>query len=136
IQTLIFYDKQFHPIDLINTTFEDQADKYIFWRYAADRAKITNAYGFIWISELWLRKASIYSNKPIHTMPIIDERLQVIGIDSNNNQKCISWKIVRENEEKKPTLEISTADSKHDEKPYFMRSVLKAIGGDVNTMNN
>lgn len=47
-------------------------------------------------------------------MPIIDERLQVIGIDSNNNQKCISWKIVRENEEK-PTLEISTADSKHDE---------------------
>ncbi|EFC92483.1 hypothetical protein METSMIF1_03753, partial [Methanobrevibacter smithii DSM 2374] len=48
-------------------------------------------------------------------MPIIDERLQVIGIDSNNNQKCISWKIVRENEEKKPTLEISTADSKHDE---------------------
>ncbi|HFM2498373.1 hypothetical protein [Escherichia coli] len=69
-------------------------------------------------------------------MPIIDERLQVIGIDSNNNQKCISWKIVRENEEKKPTLEISTADSKHDGKPYFMRSVLKAIGGDVNTMNN
>ncbi|HAY2279192.1 TPA: hypothetical protein JZ321_003159, partial [Escherichia coli] len=136
IQTLIFYDKQFHPIDLINTTFEDQADKYIFWRYAADRAKITNAYGFIWISELWLRKASINSNKPIHTMPIIDERLQVIGIDSNNNQKCISWKIVRENEEKKPTLEILTADSKHDEKPYFMRSVLKAIGGDVNTMNN
>ncbi|HCB3359465.1 hypothetical protein BAUJH_09820 [Escherichia coli] len=136
IQTLIFYDKQFHPIDLINTTFEDQADKYIFWRYAADRAKITNAYGFIWISELWLRKASINSNKPIHTMPIIDERLQVIGIDSNNNQKCISWKIVRENEEKKPTLEILTADSKHDEKPYFMRSVLKAIGGDVNTINN
>ncbi|WP_460366125.1 hypothetical protein, partial [Staphylococcus aureus] len=27
--------------DRINTTFEDQADKYIFWRYAADRAKIT-----------------------------------------------------------------------------------------------
>ncbi|WP_407232789.1 hypothetical protein [Escherichia coli] len=96
-----FYDKQFHPIDLINTTFEDQADKYIFWRYAADRAKIINAYGFIWISELWLRKASINSNKPIHTMPIIDERLQVIGIDSNNNQKCISWKIVRENKKKK-----------------------------------
>ncbi|WP_250193358.1 hypothetical protein [Escherichia coli] len=72
------------------------------------------------------QKASIYSNKPIHTMPIIDERLQVIGIDSNNNQKCISWKIVRENEEKKPTLEISTADSKHDEKTIFHAFSLKS----------
>ncbi|HEF0083556.1 TPA: hypothetical protein R8G86_004210 [Citrobacter braakii] len=136
IQTLIFYNKDFQPIDLLNTTFEDQSDKYIFWRYAADRAKMINAYGFIWISELWIRLPKSHLGEAIHKMPIIDEKLQIIGIDANNNQKSISWKIIRENDDSKPTLETFEIDSKNAGKPYFMRSVLKAIGGDINMLND
>lgn len=135
LQTLIFFNSEYQVVDLLSTRFDDQADKFIFWRLAADRAKMINAFGFVWISELWLRNPNFNRNKAVHKMPIIGEKLQVVGVDAKNFHKGISWKILREGEESKPTLDIIEHDDQKEGKAYFMRPVLKAIGGDISMLN-
>lgn len=135
IPILLLFDSEYKVIDLVTARFDDQADKYIFWRSAADRAKTINAHGFLWISELWIRNSKINSTKAIREMPIMDEQLQVLGIDSNNNQKIISWKILRENEHVKPTLDKPYSRETREGQAFFMRPVLKAIGGDISGLN-
>lgn len=68
-------------------------------------------------------------------MPIVEERLQVIGIDSVNTQKSVSWKIIRESEEAMPTLSPSEIRDPNEGQAFFMRPILKAIGGDVRQLN-
>jgi len=68
-------------------------------------------------------------------MPIIDERLQIVGIDAENNMKNISWKIIRESEQSQAILERSSVDNPNEGQAFFMRSVLKAIGGDTSMLN-
>ncbi|MBW8182880.1 hypothetical protein [Shewanella nanhaiensis] len=135
IPILMLFDREYKVIDLVSTRFDDQADKYIFWRLAADRAKTINAHGFLWVSELWIRNSKINSTKAIREMPIIDEQLQVVGIDSNNNQKIVSWKILRESEHAKPTLGKPESKGTREGQAFFMRPVLKAIGGDISALN-
>lgn len=136
VQTLFLFDKEYRVIDLLSTHFDEQSDKYIFWRIAADRAKMMNAYGFVWASELWLRTPDLKSYGVVHKMPIIGERLQVVGVDSDNNQKAINWNILRDTEESQPTLEQIETDTHHDGKGYYMRPILKAIGGDISMLNS
>lgn len=135
IPILVFYDSNYKTIDLLTTSFNDQADKFIFWRYAADRAQLINAHGFIWISELWVRSTNIGSMKAIHRMPVVQEKLQVVGIDSSNVQKSVSWQIIRESEEALPTLSKSEIDDLDEGQAFFTRPVLKAIGGDISRLN-
>lgn len=134
---LIFFNKEYQPCCILSTSFDDQADKYIFWRFAADRAKLINAYGFVWISELWVRSTQLnkFHNISIRNMPIIDERLQIVGIDADNNMKKISWKIIRESEQSQAILERSSVDNPNEGQAFFMRPVLKAIGGDTSMLN-
>lgn len=136
VQTLFFFNKDYQTIDILNTEFDDQADKYIFWRVAADRAKILNAFGFIWISELWIRRSNLNFKEAIHKMPITGERLKIIGIDADDNQHNISWEIIRNDDSEKPQLALITKDELSDGKGYFMRPVLKAIGGDITNLND
>ncbi|MCL6354372.1 hypothetical protein EXT68_02415 [Pectobacterium parmentieri] len=136
IPTLFFFNSDYQVIDLLNTIFEDQADKYVFWRVAADRAKVINACGFIWISELWLRRSNLDFKEAIHKMPIIGERLQIVGVDSRDNQSSISWEIIRDSDKDKPRLDLITIDKNSDGKAYFMRPILKAIGGDISKLND
>lgn len=136
VQTLFLFDKNYQLIDLLSTSFDDQSDKFIFWRIAADRAKLMDAYGFVWASELWLRISNMKSNDAVHKMPITGERLQVIGVDSENHQKNITWNILRETEESKPSLELIETDTRNEGRAYFMRPILKAIGGDISMLNN
>jgi len=136
VQTLFFFNKDYQTIDLLSTRFDDQADKYVFWRVAADRAKILNAFGFIWISELWIRRSNLNFKEAIHKMPIIGERLQIIGIDTDDNQHSISWEIIRNDDAEKPQLALISTDESSDGKGYFMRPVLKAIGGDITNLND
>lgn len=135
IPILMLFDKEYKVIDLVSTKFDDQADKYIFWRLAADRAKTINAHGFLWVSELWIRNSRINSTKAIRDMPIIGEQLQVFGIDSNNRQKIVSWNILRENDHAKPTLDKPEIKKNTEGQAFFMRPVLKAIGGDISGLN-
>lgn len=136
VQTLMLFDEGYQVIDLINTNFEDQADKYIFWRYVADRAHMYKAYGFIWISELWLRNANSGYNKSIQSMPIIGEQLQIVGVDRENYQRIISWDIVRAGENDMPTLGTRKEQEWSNGKAYFMRSILQAIGADADMLND
>lgn len=131
IQTLFLFNKDYQVLDLLSTNFQDQAEKYVFWRVAADRAKIINAYGFVWISELWIRNPKLHIHEAIHKMPIIGEKLQIIGVDAKNNQKSLVWNIVRESEQSKPFLNKITADEHDQSSSYFMLPILKAIGGDI-----
>ncbi|WP_278183528.1 hypothetical protein [Vibrio misgurnus] len=135
IPILMFFDRNYKVIDLLSTSFEDQADKYIFWRFAADRAQVINAHGFVWISELWVRSTKVGLSKAIHQMPIVEEKLRVIGIDSANVQKSISWKVIRESEEAMPMLSSKEIDDPNEGQAFFMRPILKAIGGDVSRLN-
>ncbi|HGE6130826.1 TPA: hypothetical protein ACGG8F_003614 [Vibrio cholerae] len=68
-------------------------------------------------------------------MPIVEEKLQVIGIDSANVQKSISWKVIRESEEAIPMLSSKEIDDPNEGQAFFMRPILKAIGGDVSRLN-
>ena len=136
IQTLFFFSRHHQIIDFLSTKFDDQADKYVFWRVAADRAKILDAFGFIWISELWLRRSNQNFKEAIHKMPIIGERLEIIGIDAHDNQKSISWEIIRSDDAEKPKLASLKTNIISDGKGYFMRPVLKAIGGDISNLND
>lgn len=136
VQTMFLFDREYRVIDILSTHFDDQSDKYIFWRVAADRAKMMDAFGLAWASELWLRKQDVKSNGFVRNMPIIGERLQVVGIDAKNNQKTINWNILRETEESQPSLELIETDKDNEGKGYFMRPVLKAIGADISMLNS
>lgn len=136
IQMLFFINEEYQIIDFLSTSFDDQSDKYIFWRVAADRAKIINAHGFIWISELWIRTPDLKLREPIHKMKIIGERLQIVGIDSKDNESSISWDIVRDDNTDKTSLRKIEDDATNSFKGYYMRPILKAIGGDISSLNN
>ena len=131
VPILMFFDNEYKVIDLLTTSFDDQADKFIFWRSAAERAKILNAYGFIWVSELWVRN----STKAIHEMPIVDEKVQIVGIDSVNYKKSIFWNILRKDDQSKPTLSKPEVVDLDEGQSFYMRPILKAIGGDISKLN-
>jgi hypothetical protein len=135
VPILMFFDNEYKVIDLLTTSFDDQADKFIFWRSAAERAKILNAYGFIWVSELWVRNSKINSTKAIHEMPIVDEKVQIIGIDSVNYKKSIFWNILRKDDQSKPTLSKPEVVDLDEGQSFYMRPILKAIGGDISKLN-
>ena len=136
VQVMFLFDKKYRVIDILSTHFDDQSDKYIFWRAAADRARMMDAFGLVWASELWVRRQNIKSNGFIRNMPIVGERLQVIGVDAKNNHKSINWNIVRENDDSQPSLELIKEDKYDEGKSYHMRPVLKAIGADISRLNN
>ena len=135
VPILMFFDNEYKVIDLLTTSFDDQADKFIFWRSAAERAKILNAYGFIWVSELWVRNSKINSTKAIHEMPIVDEKVQIVGIDSVNYKKSIFWNILRKDDQSKPTLSKPEVVDLDEGQSFYMRPILKAIGGDISKLN-
>lgn len=131
IPILMFFNSDYKMVDLLSTSFDDQADKFVFWRFAAERARLVNARGFIWVSELWLRNPLSNTNEAIHDMPIIGEKLQIIGVDSGSNKKSISWNVIRENEQAMPTLSEAETVDLNKGQAFFMRPILKAIGGDI-----
>ncbi len=135
VQVMFLFDKKYRVVDILSTRFDDQSDKYIFWRVAADRAKMMDAFGLVWASEVWLRNPDRRYKGLIRNMPIIGERLQVVGVDAKNNQKTISWEILRESEDSQPSLESVEKDTDNEGRSYYMRPVLKAIGGDISMLN-
>ena len=101
IPMLALYDKNWNQIDFMSTAFSDQADKYIFWRNAADRAFYLKAYAMVWTSESWVRvKAD--DARPISELPIIGEQLHVIGADASGTQHVATWNIARTTGTKTP----------------------------------
>ncbi|CDT28157.1 hypothetical protein BCT47_16515 [Vibrio splendidus] len=127
ISMLHFLDDKYMPIDMISYSPSDQADKYIFWRMAAERAKVLGAKAMISISEAWLRDYKDHLSKPISQMPIIGEKLNVYGANIHNEHYSISWVIERPTPRSLPVLQAATVDTESSRDVYFILPVIKAM---------
>jgi hypothetical protein len=128
VPMLFLYDDSWVPIDMISTSFDDQADKFIFWRRAADRVLNQRAHGIAWISELWMRGLSGYPVNPIRKLPIVGERLHVVLADRSGRIKEIAWDIVRSSGDAQPLLKRVAADEADPSVPSFLYPIRRAWG--------
>lgn len=126
---LLLFDATWRPLDITGVHFEDQADKYIFWRRLADKVSAVKPAGLIFIGELWVRKIQNFAIDAIREMPIIDECLQVIGVDSSGKIEDVTWRILRASEDSLPSLQLLTKgyDKPAQQTPNFLVPVLRAM---------
>jgi len=110
VPMLAFYDKDWNQIDFMSTAFTDQAEKYLFWRNAADRAFYLKAFALVWTSESWLRDIKKHQNLPIRELPIVGEQLHVIGADASDAHEVVAWNIIRPSGTSHPVLAPSEPD--------------------------
>lgn len=125
---LFLLDRNWKQIDYFGTAFGDQADKFLFWRNAGSRAAYLGATALVWVSETWLRDVSSKKSIPIREMPIIGERLQVVGATMDGETSIVEWAITR-NEANSPQLELipKSSNGQNDFIPFFIRPVLSAM---------
>ena len=105
IPMLFLFDDQWKLVDSLSAKLDDQSEKFIFWRNVAERAAYQRAYAMVWISELWLRDLPSTKDLSVSELPIIGERLHVIGMDIGDHTNLVEWNIQRNGEFAKPTLE-------------------------------
>jgi hypothetical protein len=129
VSLLFLFDATWRPLDITGVHFEDQADKYIFWRRLADKVSAVKPAGLIFIGELWVRKIQNFAIDAIREMPIIDECLQVIGVDSSGKIEDVTWRILRASEDTLPTLQLLTKgyDKPAQQTPNFLLPVLREM---------
>ncbi len=129
VPMLFLYDDHWKQIDFISTAFTHQSDKFIFWRTIAERAASLRASALIWTSEVWIRDMKDPLNLPIGQMPIVGEKLQVIGLDVSDGYEMTSFDITRASPTSKPALGLAIekegfADAKQI---FFAAPVLAAM---------
>jgi len=129
IPMLFLFNEQWQRIDFLSAQFEDQADKYIFWRNVAERAAYLRAFGLVWISESWIRDAMDHDLVAVRNLPIIGERLHVLGADLTGAQHVIAWNIRRSTPDAKPTLEAVPPDDEFETSGTvnFLQPILSAM---------
>jgi len=129
VPMLFLLDQSWKPIAHLGAHFDDQADKFLFWRHAAERAAYLRAYAAVWISETWLRDMSDRGVLPIREMPIIGEHLNVIGVAVDGSERRIGWEIHRPDPQARPVLKPRnlTEDEKTGTTVFFLKPVLEAM---------
>jgi len=126
---LFFLNRDWTPMDMVSTQFEDQTDKFIFWREIAERITNMKASGIVWIGESWLRRADRGSTIAVRNLPIEGERLSVLAVDSTGAQLQHVWKILRPENSDKPALEsVCETDEFNSEARFYLVPVLRALG--------
>lgn len=104
VPMLALYDREWNQIDFMSTSFTDQAEKFMFWRYVADRAFYLKAFALVWTSESWLRDLKDHQNRPVQDLPIKGEQLHVVGADASDATSVISLNIIRPSDPGQPVL--------------------------------
>ena len=129
VPMLFLFDDNWKQIDFLSTQFSDQAEKFLFWRNAADRAAYLRAYALVWISESWIRDMSGEEKLPIRELPIIGERLHVIGVDISDGHEIVAWNIRRPDASSKPILETASEADDFDGTGniFFIKPILAAM---------
>lgn len=129
VPMLFLFDDNWKQIDFLGAHFADQAEKFLFWRNAAERAAYQRAYALVWISESWIRDMSQRHELPIHEMPIIGEQLHVIGFDISDSHEIIAWNIKRTKPDNKPILELAHEEKDYDggKNVFFVKPVITAM---------
>jgi hypothetical protein len=124
------FDSNWRLIDMLSTSFSDTTDKYIFWRTVADRIDAKEAYAIVWIAESWLRNASGGESTAIRNLPIIGERLHVVGFDKTGAIDQVAWTITRPYEDGPPTLVENPEEDSYDmaSMPFFFVPAMRALG--------
>lgn len=128
IHILHLFDDKWNLIDILSTEFEDQADKYFFWRFIGERVAALNVGAIVWTAELWHRNAKRYPNAAIRNLPIIGEGLHVVVIDRNGNFLEQGWIISRDAEGNNPALS-DISDVNTLAMPNYLAPVCRAMGG-------
>jgi hypothetical protein len=130
VPMLFVFDDNWRLIDMLTTYFEDQADKFIFWRTVADRLARVRAHGAIWIAESWLKETSRVNVMAIRNMPIVGERLHVVGFDKTGAKEQSAWEIIRTENEATPELRHlpTETDIEADGTPFFLVPAMRALG--------
>jgi hypothetical protein len=126
----IVFDENWVPIQIHSTSFQDQADKYIFWRILSERLAGLNVQGLIFISEAWIRSVKHPVTSPIREMPIMGECLHVIGFDKSGNIQKLSWTISRITSADVPSLQENKThgDDGDWQTPAFLVPAMRAMG--------
>lgn len=126
---LFLYDKDWRAIEFLSARFDDQTDKFIFWRKVGELARSHNAYGLSWTAEAWKRSLNSNAALPIRKQPIIGEQLQTLVIARDGTMRSAIWSIERKSTSSRPTLS-RMADSSFDESStyFFLVPVMRAFG--------
>jgi hypothetical protein len=127
ISILFIFGAEWKLLTFMSVHFEDQTEKYIFWRVIGEKARVLRASGVIWIGELWVREAEIMRVGPPRKGKIIGEQLVVTGVDRDGNLKRAAWEIKRASADEKPTLAL-TEDTPFDSAGNYLVPVLRAMG--------
>ena len=77
---VFYFDDSWSPLGIVSAHFEDQTDKFIFWRGVAEDIVALRAHALSWTSESWLRTTHRTSSKPIRKLPIAGEQLHNLGL--------------------------------------------------------
>jgi hypothetical protein len=128
IHMLHLFDDKWNVIQILSTEFEDQADKYFFWRSIGERVAALNVGAIVWTAELWQRNVKQYPNVAIKNLPIIGEGLHVVVIDRNGNFLEQGWTISRDTEGNNPSLS-GISDVNTFALPNYLAPVCRAMGG-------
>lgn len=128
VPMLFLFDDAWRGLDFLSAQFADQAEKFVFWRHAAERAAYQRAFAAVWISETWLRDMEERGGIPIRDMPIIGEHLNVIGASADGSESVVSWQIHRD-ASGKPTLVPSerTTEQGAELTNFFLKPVVDAM---------
>ena len=129
VPMLFLFNDEWQQIDFLMAHFSDQADKYIFWRNAAERAAYLRAFALVWVSESWIRRTDKQNDAAIRNLPIVGERLHVVGADLTDARHIVAWNIRREAPDAKPSLAPVPPDDELETggTVYFLQPVLSAM---------
>lgn len=106
---LFIFDDQGRQIDFLGAHFNDQADKYIFWRAVGERILYLRGAAVVWVSEAWMRNVRENPAALMRNMPIVGEQLHVVGADRHGKFAEAAWEIVHGAGAPKPTLKRTEA---------------------------
>lgn len=127
LSMLFLYRKDLSMIRMIGTEHADRAEKYMFWREAPSMLAAEGAAAFVYVGELWLRRAPLPSDMNIDNLEIVGEQLQLITVAAPGRLLETHWNIIREG---KDARLVKTAEgvSVAGEEPSFLTSSLRAMG--------
>ncbi|MBY6034412.1 hypothetical protein KUV59_14615 [Marinobacter daepoensis] len=113
--------------DMVSPLYEDQVDKYFFWRLIEEKVRSQNTYCVVTISEAWLRQIEGNQHLPIRKMPIKGEFLQLMAFDRENHRVSLHWPIERATPDSEPTLGPERIDDMDLAPPYILIPAMRGM---------
>ena len=129
VPMLFMYGDDWLPLDQVTTQFEERSDKYIFWRAMGERVMFIKPRVIVWVAEAWMREMPRSPSQRIDSMAITGEVLHLWSLTIDKEVRGVTWEILRESDEAKPTLgkrEIWKV-SGPDPLPNFFAPIIRAF---------